>query len=65
MTRKPLPGSYQHREVKPQQQQLVTLRETYNKQKGELKKRPTEIKENWITIAFDKLQLKYCKNLLV
>jgi len=41
MTRKPLPGSNQRKEVTPQQQQLVALREIYNKQKGELKIRPT------------------------
>jgi hypothetical protein len=45
MTRTPLPGSNQRKEVRPQQQQPVTLREIYNKQKGVLKIGPTEIKE--------------------
>lgn len=44
MNRKPLPGSNQRKEVKRQQQQLVTLRGIYNKRKGELKIGPTEIK---------------------
>lgn len=45
MIRKSLPGNIQRKEVKPQQQQLVTLRETYNKQKAKLEIWPTEIKE--------------------
>lgn len=43
VTRRLIPGSNQHKEVKPQQQQLVNLREIYNKLKGELKKWPTKI----------------------
>ena len=46
MTTKHLPDSNQHKEVKPQQQQVGTLQEIYNKQKGELRKGPAEIKEN-------------------
>lgn len=43
MTRKLLPGSNQRKGVKPQQQQLVTLQEIYNKRKGELKIGPKKI----------------------